>query len=93
MPMVIQSLKRISATGRRPGGRRAQRGAHDGRLGDRRVEHAGGSELLVEALGDTEGIAADAHVAAQDDDRGVALHLFAQRLVDGALDGQAPDGG
>ncbi len=91
--MVIQSLKRISATGRRPVAAAPSEATHDGCLGDRRVKDAGGSELLVEALGDAEGVAADAHVAAQDDDRGVALHLFAQRLVDGALDGQAPDGG
>ena len=80
--------------GHRPqaGGGGARRGADEGALGDRRVEHPVAAELRHQALGDAERsapgvvLAGCAHAAgdvlAHDDHPRVALHLLAQRLVD-----------
>src|SRR6185437_9520134 len=63
--------------------RRAGAGAGDGRLGQRRVDHAPLAELLLEALGDLEGAAVDADVLADHEDPVVAAHLLAQTVGDG----------
>ena len=56
---------------------------HDARLGQRRVDDPLLAEPLHQPVGDPEHPAVPAHVLAQDDDLGVALHLLQQRLVDG----------
>src|SRR5216683_485738 len=55
----------------RPGG-----GADDRRLRDRRIDDAGVAELLGEALGDLERTAVRPDVFPQNEDGGIALHLF-----------------
>ena len=75
-----------------PGGRGARRGADERDLGEMRVEHAVGSELRAEALGDAHraapgvlvarGTGAARDVLAHHDDARVALHLLAHRFVD-----------
>src|SRR6266436_450875 len=55
----------------RPGG-----GADDRRLRDRRIDDAGVAELLGEALGDLERTAVRPYVFPQNEDGGIALHLF-----------------
>ena len=62
--------------------RRADGGADDQVLGQRRVEHALGAELLVEAGGHLEGAAEDADVLAQAEHALVAAHLLAQPVGD-----------
>ena len=53
----------------------ADRGTHDHRLGQRRVQHAVAAELVVEAVRGQEDATLLAHVLAQDDHRRVAAHL------------------
>src|SRR5262249_31570949 len=70
----------------RPGG-----GAHDGRFGDRRVDHAGLAELAAQTLGDAQHAATGRHagrdagaardVLADDHDALIALHFLAQGFV------------
>ena len=63
--------------------RRTHRHTHDRLLGDRRVHHALGSEVVDEALGHLEGAAVDPDVLAEQVDALVALHLLPQALGDG----------
>ena len=52
------------------------------RLGERRVDHAVGAELVEQAAGGAEHAAELADVLAEHDDARVAPHLDAQRVVD-----------
>ena len=63
--------------------RRADADAHDGRFGDRRVDHAHLAELVIEALGDAECAAVGADILAQDEDLRIAPHLL-DRLPNGS---------
>ena len=77
---------------------RAGRRADDGGLGDRRVDHAAGPELVVEAGGGSPdaadrflppgGAGAADDVLAEHDQVGVALHLGVEHLVDDFADGE-----
>src|SRR6185437_6201041 len=58
--------------------RGANAGAHEALLGDRRVAHAVGPELLEQSGGDLVGAVEDAHLLAHHEDARVALHLLAQ---------------
>ena len=62
--------------------RRADRGADDAGLGDRRVHDALLAELFEHAVGDLECAAVDADVFAEDEHAFVALHLFPDSLAD-----------
>ena len=62
--------------------RRADRGADDRRLGDRRVDDPLLAELVVQPFGDLERAAVGADVLADDEDALVALHLLGERLAD-----------
>jgi hypothetical protein len=62
--------------------RRADRAADDRRLGQRRVHHARGAELVDEAVGHLEGAAEDADVLAHHEDALVGAHLLAHRVGD-----------
>src|ERR1700686_2071341 len=57
--------------------------AYDGRLRNRRIDHAFGTEAVDEAIGDFEGSAVDTDVLAQTKDGWVALHLLPDSLADG----------
>ncbi len=70
----------ISAMGRMPGHGRADGRAADGRLGDRRVEHAPLAEFLEQAAGGAVRAAVEADVLTHDEDARVALHLLARGL-------------
>ena len=75
----------ISATGRMPEHRGADREADDRLLGHRRVAHALGPELVDEAARHAVDAAAGAparDVLAEQEDARVAGHLLAQRLVE-----------
>ena len=61
--------------------RRAHPEAHEAQLADRRVDHALGSELLQEPLGHLEGAVVGRDLLTHQEDAVVALHLFAQGLV------------
>jgi hypothetical protein len=66
----------------------ALRGQADGEAGDRRlvqrrVDHALGAELLLQARGGAEHAAVDADVLAEHDDDGSRAHLVGERLGDG----------
>ena len=63
--------------------RRADRGADDHRLGQRRVDDAVVAELRPQPVGRQEDAALLADVLAEDDDRLVAAHLVGERLADG----------
>ena len=56
--------------------------ADDRRLGQRRVHHAVGAELVDEAVGHLEGAAEDADVLAHHEDALVGAHLLAHRVGD-----------
>jgi hypothetical protein len=71
----MKSINCISATAGRA------RGLDDRRFRDRRVDHAGFAESLLEALGDLERAAIRADVLAQHEDAIVALHLLPQALA------------
>ena len=53
----------------------------DGRLGDRRVDHAFRAEVINEAVGDFESPAIDSDVLTNAEDSGVALHFFPYTLA------------
>src|SRR6266699_434920 len=57
--------------------------AYDGRLRNRRIDHALGAESVDEAIGDFEGSAIDTDVLAQTKDGWVALHFLPDSLADG----------
>ena len=78
----MKSMNCISATGRMPAHRRADRGADDRLLRERRIEDALRAEPLLQPLGRLEGAAVDADVLAEDEDAFVALHLLEERLAD-----------
>ncbi len=61
--------------------RHADRGADDAGLGERRVDHAVGAELVEQARGRAEHAAELADVLAEDDDARVGLHLRAQSVA------------
>ena len=69
----------ISTTGRSPEHRRADAGADEALLGDRRVAHAVGAELVHQAGGDLVGALEDADLLAHEEDALVARELLAQR--------------
>ena len=62
--------------------RRADADAGEAELGDRRVDDAHLAEFLEQALGDLVRALVDADFLAHEEDAVVALHLFAQRLVE-----------
>ena len=62
--------------------RGAGRAADDRRLRERRVDHAPGAELLLEALRHLERAAVDADVLADQEDALVVLHLLAEAVAD-----------
>ena len=66
--------------------RHADRGADDAGLGQRRVDDALGSELVVQAGGGTEHPAELADVLAEHHHLGLARHLHTKRVVDGLDD-------
>ena len=66
------------ASERRPEGR-----AHNGGLGDGRVDHTLRAEAVDESVGDFERAAVDADVFAQAEDGCVAVHFFPDSLADG----------
>ena len=69
----------------------AQGDTHDGRFGQGRVDDAVIPELLSQTLGGQEHAAPDANVFSQDEDLGVAGHLFPDGLpdcFDNAFNGQ-----
>src|SRR5713226_2756754 len=74
--------------------------ADDGRLRNRRIDHALGAEPVDEAIGDFESTAVDADVLAQTKDGGVALHFLPDSLAagfeigdDGHEQGSVPQAG
>ena len=69
--------------GHESGHRQADARADDGRLRDRRVEHAGVAEPFEQTVGHAEHPAVVADVLADQDDALVAGHLRGQRVVDG----------
>src|SRR5579864_463873 len=62
------------------GERGPEGGAHDGGLGNGRINNALRAETLDEAVGHFEGAAVDADVLAQAEDTGVPLHLLPDAL-------------
>src|SRR3989442_740717 len=62
--------------------RHADRGADDGRLRERAVDHALGAELSLEVIGDAEDATVHADVLAEDQHVGVALHCLQEREVE-----------
>src|SRR5213076_1302826 len=66
-----------------PGDRRADAGADERRLRDRRVAHTVLAEALAEPAGHAEDAADQTDVLAHDEDTLVALHLAVERLVEG----------
>jgi hypothetical protein len=65
-----------------PDHRGADGGADDARLGQRRVHHAAGAELVDETVGDLEGPAEDADVLAHHEHALVVAHLLTHRVGD-----------
>src|ERR1700685_1256500 len=57
--------------------------AHNGGLGDGRVDDALGTEAVDESVGDFEGAAVNADVFAEAEDGRVAVHFFPDSLADG----------
>src|SRR5579863_4050533 len=57
--------------------------AHDGRLGDGRVDNALRAEAVDETVSDFKGAAVNADVFAQAEDGGIAVHFFPDSLADG----------
>src|SRR5215470_14059644 len=62
--------------------RRAKRRAHNGRLGNRRIDHALWAKLVDKAISHLERAAIHANVFTNAEDRGVGLHLFPESLPD-----------
>src|SRR6266542_267991 len=69
--------------GTHAGQRSAESCSHDGRLGNRRIYYALGTEAVNEAVGDLERSAVDADVFTQTEDARVTLHLLPDALADG----------
>src|SRR5579872_2939047 len=57
--------------------------AHDGRLGDRRIDHALGTEAVDKSVSHFESASIDTDVLADAEDSRVAFHLFPDSLADG----------
>ena len=72
-----------SMIGRRPDHRRADADAGEPELGDRRVDDAHLAEFLEQTFRDLICALVDGDFLAHEEDAVVALHLFAQRLVEG----------
>src|ERR1700719_335785 len=69
--------------GAQPGESSSEGSAYDGRLRNRRIDHAFGAEAVDEAVGNFEGATVDTDVLAQTKDRWVALHFLPDSLADG----------
>ena len=67
--------------------RRAERGARERQLGDRRVEDALGAVLVVEARGRGEDPPGDGDVLAEEDHALVGGELLVERIADGGAEG------
>ena len=76
----------ISTTGRRPVIGAAVRGAGQGELRDRRVDHTVGTVLLEQTGRDRENTAGDCDVLADEHDALVALQLLVERLPEGVTE-------
>ncbi len=63
--------------------RQTDRGADDGRLGQRRVDDAVLAEVLLQSVGDAKDAAEATDVLAHQEDLGVLLHRATQSLVEG----------
>src|SRR6267143_2266946 len=74
--------------GAHAGERRYEGRAHDGGLGDGRVDDALGAEAVDETVRDFERAAVNADVFAEAEDGGVAVHFFPDSLADGFEVGQ-----
>jgi len=70
------------------GERSAKGGAHDGRFGNRRINHTLGSEAVDETARDFESTAVDANVFANTEHGRIAFHLLPDSLSDGFEIGQ-----
>ena len=68
--------------GTQAGKRRAKRRAHDGRLGDGRIDHALRAKVVDKAVRHFERAAVNANVFTDTEDGGVGLHLFPESLPD-----------
>jgi hypothetical protein len=68
--------------------REAHGGAHDARLGQRRVDHALSAELVLESVGDAEHAAELADVLAHDEHLRVVGHRATETFVDGLGHGE-----
>ena len=79
----MKSMNWNSATGRIPVSRRPESRAHNGGLGDGRVDDALGAEAVDETVGDFESPAVDADVFAEAEDSWIAVHFFPDSLADG----------
>src|SRR4051812_903873 len=69
--------------GAHAGERGSEGGAHDGGLGDGRIDDPLGAEAVDESVGDFEGAAVNADVFAETEDGGVTVHFFPDSLADG----------
>ena len=78
--------------GAHAGERRSEGRAHDGGLGDGRVDDALGAEAVDETISDFESAAVDADVFAEAEDGGVAVHFFPDSLADGFEVGELHEG-
>src|SRR5437588_9025772 len=58
-------------------------GAHDGRFADGSIDHALPAEALQQAGRRFEGAAVNSDILTDQQDRGIAVHLFEERLPDG----------
>jgi len=79
----MKSINWNSATGRHAGERRSESRAHDGGLGDGRVDDTPGAESVDETVGDFKSAAVNADVFAKAEDSWVAVHFFPDSLADG----------
>src|ERR1700722_16038124 len=69
--------------GAHAGERRSEGRAHDGGLGDGRVDDALGAETVDETIRDFKSSAVNADVFAEAEDGWVAVHFFPDSLADG----------
>ena len=76
-----------STIGLRPGHRRADAQAGEAVLGDRRVDHAPGAELLEQALADLVGALVLGDLLAHQEHVGVAPHLLGHGVAQGLAHG------
>src|SRR5262249_6790064 len=84
---LVEALEREAreldlADGLEPVERHPDRGADDGRLRQRAVDHALRAELALQVVGHAEDAAVDADVFADDEHVAVALHLLEEGLVE-----------